>query len=301
MVMVVKIDGIPWYNLVEEGLKKAGKDFDMDVSMVGPSSIDPAQQVRLIEDVIARGVDVIGVVPLDVNVLEPVLKRAKEAGITVITQEAPNQPGKDWDVEMVDAESFGRATIDSLAEGMGEEGKYVIYVGTLTTPLHNQWADAAVAYQKERYPDMQLATERFPGGDEIDASYRTTLDVMKAHPDIKGIVAYGSNGAIGAGNAIAQQRAQDDITLVGTSVPSQAEAMIKDGIIKETFLWNPYDTGYAIVSVANLALEGKEFSDGMEVPGLGKATVDLEDRVVAVNKIMVVNKDTIDELLELGI
>ncbi|MEQ8346417.1 MAG: substrate-binding domain-containing protein [Sneathiellaceae bacterium] len=301
LVMVVKIIGIPWYNLVEQGLKKAGKEFDFDVSMVGPSNIDPAQQVRLVEDLIARQADYIGLVPLDEKVMAPVLARAQDAGIKVITEEGPNQAGRDWDVALVDNKQFGEATMKSLAEGMGGKGEYVVYVGTLTTPLHNQWADAAIAYQKANYPEMKLATERFPGADEIDTAQRNTLDVLKAHPNLRGIVAYGSNGAIGAGNAIRQQRRQDQVTLVGTSVPSQAAAMIKDGTIRETFLWNPFDTGYALVAVAKLMRDGATFEDGMTVPGLGEARVDVANKRIAINKIMVVNKDTIDELLAMGI
>jgi simple sugar transport system substrate-binding protein len=301
MVMVVKIAGIPWYNLVEQGMKKAAPEFNMDVSMVGPANVDPAQQVRLVEDLIARKVDIIGVAPIDGNVLKPVLKRARDAGILVVTQDAPNEDGIDWDVELVDARQFGEATMISLAQGMHEEGSYVAYVGTLSTPSHNQWCDAAIAYQKAHYPKMKLATERFPGADEIDTAYKNTLNVIKTYPDLKGIVAYGSNGAIGAGNAVRQQRLQDKITIVGTSVPSQAKSMIADGTIRETFLWNPFDTGYAIVAVANHLESGAAMTDGMDVKGLGPAKVDSASKVVSVNKIMRVNKSTIDELLKLGI
>ena len=37
---------------------------------------------------------------------------------------------------------------------MGGKGKYVVYVGSLTVPAHNAWADAAIAYLKKNYPDM---------------------------------------------------------------------------------------------------------------------------------------------------
>ena len=40
--------------------------------------------------------------------------------------------------------------MDELAKGMGEEGEYAVFVGKLTNVSHNQWVDAAVAYQKER-------------------------------------------------------------------------------------------------------------------------------------------------------
>src|SRR5579875_3708252 len=77
MVTVVKITGIPWFNLVDKGLVRGAKQFDIDVQMVGPAHVDPAQQVKLVEDLIAKKVDAIGLVPLDVKVLAPVLARAQ--------------------------------------------------------------------------------------------------------------------------------------------------------------------------------------------------------------------------------
>ena len=41
--------------------------------MIGPTSADPALQVRAIEDLIAKGVDVIGVVPNDEAAVREVL------------------------------------------------------------------------------------------------------------------------------------------------------------------------------------------------------------------------------------
>src|SRR5690349_1185606 len=46
MVTVVKIAGIPWFNAVEKGIQKGGKDFGVNASMVGPANVDPAQQVK---------------------------------------------------------------------------------------------------------------------------------------------------------------------------------------------------------------------------------------------------------------
>jgi simple sugar transport system substrate-binding protein len=107
MVTVVKISGIPWFNALENGVKKADTDFGIDGSVVGPANLDPTQQVKLLEDLIARKVDVIGLVPIDVKVAEPVLKRAQEAGIPVITHEGPEQKGRTWNVELIDSVVFG--------------------------------------------------------------------------------------------------------------------------------------------------------------------------------------------------
>ncbi len=88
--VVVKIGGIPWFNAMDAGIKKQAKQLGVDAFMVGPTSADPALQVRAIEDLIAQKVDVIGVVPNDAKVLEPILERAQQAGIKVIS--SPTNP-----------------------------------------------------------------------------------------------------------------------------------------------------------------------------------------------------------------
>jgi simple sugar transport system substrate-binding protein len=301
MVTVVKIAGIPWFNALEKGVKKGGKDFDIDASMVGPANVDPAQQVKLLEDLIAKKVTVIGLVPLDVKVCEPVLKRAQAAGIKVITHEGPEQEGRDWNVELIDSVRFGEVQMQRLAKDMSESGDYVVYVGTLTTPLHNKWADAAIAYQKAHYPKMKLVADRFPGADEIDTAYKTTLDVIKAYPNLKGVLGFGSNGPIGAGNAVREKRLGKKIAVVGTVLPSQAKDLIADGIIREGFLWNPTDAGYAMVAVARLVLDGKPIKDGVDIPGLGKAAVDVPGKLIKVDKIMRINNETIGGLIAGGL
>ena len=301
MATVVKITGIPWFNLVNQGLTRGGKQFGIDVSMVGPAHVDPAQQVRLVEDLIAKKVAVIGLVPLDVKVLAPVLGRARDAGIPVVTQEGPDQEGRTWDVELIDSVKFGEEQMKALAGFMGQEGEYAVYVGTLTTPLHNRWADAAIAYQKANYPKMKLAASRFPGADEVDTSRNTTLDVLKAYPNLRGILGFGSNGPIGAGIAVRQQKLADKVAVVGTVVPSQAKPMIMDGTIKEGYLWSPIDAGYAMVAVASRLLKKEPIEDGLEIPGLGRANVDAASRIVAWNDILTINKETIDGLIKQGL
>lgn len=297
MTTVVKIQGVPWFNFMQKGLIEGGQKFNINSTMVGPVTVDPAQQVRLVEDQIAKKVDVLGLVPLDVKVLAPVLDRAQKAGIIVITQEGPNQDGRTWDVELINSTAFGEMQMQALAKDMGEKGEYVIYVGTLTTPLHNKWADAAIAYQKQHYPNMKLATARFPGADEIDTAEQVTRNVIQAYPQVRGILGFGSNGPIGAGNVVRQRHLQKKISIVGTVIPSQAKSLIQAGIIRQGFLWSPKDAGYAMVAVASLQLQGAKFETGMEIPGLGKATVDSANKLISVDRILAFNKENIEEMI----
>lgn len=262
IVNVVKVSGIPWFNQMNKGIEQAATDLNVNARQVGPSTPDPAQQVKIIEDLIAKGVDAITVVPNDVTVLEPVFKKAREKGIVVLTHESPDKHNADWDIETLDNSAYAKATMDELAKHMGQKGGYVVYVGSLTVPLHNNWADLAIAYQKQAYPDMYEVTSRMPVAESVDASYAATNDLMKAHSDLKGIVSYGSLGLIGAGEAIKKKRAKDKINTVGILMPSQAAPYLARGEIDKGFLWNPADAGYALVSVAKMMLDGKEITEG---------------------------------------
>ena len=301
MVVVHKIAGIPWVNMMKEGVEKGGKAFNLDATLIGPANPDPAQQVKLIEDMIAQRVDALGVVPLDEKVCAGPLRRAQAAGIKTVTLEGPGQEGSDWNVDLVNTKAFGELQMEILAKAMGGKGKYIIFVGTLTTPLHNKWADAAVAYQKARYPDMAVATDRFPGGDEVDVSQSTTLNVLKTYPDVTGILAEGSNGPLGAGNAIRRLGMEKRVAIVGTCVPSQARALIKRHVIRECTLWNPLDSGYALVAVADLLLKGEPITDGMGIGTMGKASVDPTTHSIQFNKVLQITPDNVDALVAQGL
>src|SRR6202008_3278228 len=116
--------------------------------------------VKLLDGLIAKKVNVISFVSLSVKVFETVLKRAQAAGIKIMTHEGPKQEGRDWNVELIDSVRFGEVQMERLAKDLGGEGDYVVYVGTLTTPLHNKWADAAIAYQQKNFPKMKLVADR---------------------------------------------------------------------------------------------------------------------------------------------
>lgn len=301
MGVVVKIGGIPWFNAMEAGIEQRAEELGVDAFMVGPTSADPALQVRAVEDLIAQGVDVIGVVPNDAEVLEPVLQRARDAGIKVITHESPDQRNADWNFELASVEGFGRAYGERLAEAMGGEGKYAVFVGSLTVPLHNAWADAAIAYIEENHPGMELVGERYGVAENVDESRRTALDLMRAHPDLKGFLAFGSQGPIGAARAVDERRRGGEVTVLGPFSPGQGRRLVHDDVLTGGFMWNPMEAGKVFVTLGDMLARGEEIEDGMTIPGLGEVHPDFEERNIIVDQLVELNKETIDELAELGL
>ncbi|MEM8551720.1 MAG: substrate-binding domain-containing protein [Pseudomonadota bacterium] len=298
MGVVVKIGGIPWFNAMEVGIKERGEELGVDAFMIGPTSADPALQVRAIEDLIAQGVDAIGVVPNDEEVLEPVLTKAREAGIKVVSHEGPGLENVDFNFELASADGFGEAHADLLAKKMGGEGKYAVFVGSLTVPLHNAWADAAIAHLSENFPGMEVVGERHGVAESADDSRRTALELMSANPDLEGFLAFGSQGPIGAGRAVEERRRAGEVYVLGPFSPGQGRNLIKDDVISGGFMWNPMEAGKVFVTLGKKLID-EETVAGTEVEGLG--LVEPEGTNIIVDQLVPINKDTVDELAGMGL
>ena len=296
IVNISKIDGMPWFNRMAEGVVQAGKDNNVNAYQVGPSNTDAPQQVKLIEDLIAKKVSAISIVPNDASALEPVLKKAKQNGIVVLTHESVGQPSADWDIEIIDNAQFAADYVEEVAKVTGGKGGYVIYVGGLTVPQHNLWADLFIKYQKEHYPDMFEVTNRMPVAENIDDARRTTIDLVKAHPNLKAVISFGSQGPIGAGLAVKEKRLKNKLSVFGMMIPSQAASLIKSGNITMGITYDPASSGYALATIAAKVLKGEKIEDGIEIKGVGKAKVDTNRKLLQFHNVLKVTKENVSTL-----
>src|SRR5258708_2527484 len=258
-----------WFNRLEVGTKKAAQDFGVKTYMQAPATADEAEQARLIQDAISRGVDAVLVVPNNAQSLEPVFAQAKQAGIVVITHESPNQKNADFDIEMIDNQKFGETAMELLTQGMGGKGDFAVYVGSLTVPAHNLWADPALKLAKDKYPDLKVVADRFPVSEDQNAAREKTLELLRTYPSLRGFLAFGSQGGPGAAQAVREQHVQG-ATVIGTTSPNQAGQYLDDGSMTKSILWDPGEAGYAMVWLAKQVLDKKSVTEGTEIPTIGK-------------------------------
>ncbi|CAM2834770.1 autoinducer 2 ABC transporter substrate-binding protein [Paenibacillus sediminis] len=222
VAIVPKLVGIPYFNASEKGAKQAGEDLGVNVIYTGPTQADAAQQVKVIEDLIAKKVDVIAVAPNDADALTPVLRKAKAQGIKVMDWDTKaDQSVVDLSVQQVDDEVYGRHMADLL----------------------------------------------------VKATYQKTLDLLKANPDLDGILAYSTVAPLGAAQAIQEKGLQNKVSLVGVALPTDSKPFLEDGSLDTATLWNPINLGYLTVAAAKDLAEGKKIENGQEIKNIGKVEV----------------------------
>ena len=275
ILVMPKLVGIPYFNASETGALQAGEDLGVNVEYAGPTQADAAAQVKMIEDYITRGVDAIAVAPNDPAALSPVLKKAREEGILVLDWDTPaDNKLVDYSVHQIDDQAYGEHIVDLLVEEMGtDEGDYAILTGGLSAANLNSWIDYGLDYAEEKYPDLNLVTERIPTDEKQQEAYSKTLNLLRAYPNLKGIIGISTPAPIGAAQAVEERGLSDEVAVVGTSLPNDSRPYLKSGALDVATLWEPDKLGYLTVYVALEALKGNEITDGMEVPEVGKIEV----------------------------
>ena len=277
---VVKLDGIAWFDRMREGVKKFGEDTGHETFLLGPQKADAALQVQIIEDLIAQGVDAICVVPFSPEALEPVLKKAMDKGIVVISHEATNQQNVHYDLEAFDNAAYGAHLMDYLAKYMGEAGEYATMVGSLTSKSHNQWVDGGIARQKEKYPNIKMATERVESYDDQTKAYENAKELLKKYPNLKGFQTSAMPESAGVGLAIEEKGLQGKVVVVGTGLVSVTGQYLESGAVQLISFWDPADAGYAMNKLAVMVLEKQEIKAGMDLGVKGYDNIIMDGKVL---------------------
>lgn len=282
IAIMPKLVGIPYFNQTADGAQKAGKDLGVEVIYVGPTKADAAEQVKMLEDLISKGVDAICVAPNDPAAVIPVIQKAKKAGILVLDWDTPTGSDLiDASIHQIDDKVLGEHLVDKLVQYMKtDDAEFAIVTGGLSAGNLNTWIDHGLAHAKAKYPKLKLVTDKIPSDEKQQEAYAKTLDLLKAYPNIKGILGYSTVAPLGVAQAIREKGLQDKIAVVGTAVEADSQDFLKDGALDCGVLWDPAKLGYLTIGVAKALLDGKKLENGMDIEGFGKIEVQKDGKTV---------------------
>ena len=116
------------FKAADELTKKTG--IEVKVDYVAPPTTDAAEQARMVEDEISKGVNAIGIACNDPTACIDPIKKAMAAGIPVMTWDADSPDSGRFTYLGVDNYLGGRAAADILIRTMGTKGKVALLAGT---------------------------------------------------------------------------------------------------------------------------------------------------------------------------
>ncbi len=210
--------------------------YDLFVNGI-KNEIDLAEQVNLVEQMIAKGVDAIVIAPADSKAIVTALKRAKEAGTLVVNidnkldADVLKQAGLSVPFVGPDNRAGAQKVGEALA-GKLKQGDKVGIIEGISTAFNGQqrrlgFEDAMKA------AGMNIVSVQ-SGNWEMDRANNIAAGILSEHPDVKAILCANDSMALGAVAAIEAAGKRGQVLVVGFDNIAAIRPMLQDGRVVAT-------------------------------------------------------------------
>ena len=243
IALVVKALGIGFFEAAKKGGEEAAKELgNVELIYTGPTTTTAEGQIDTVNALIAQRVNAIALTANDTDALVPILKKAMQRGITVVSWDSAVAPaGREAFLAPSSTPLIGETLARLAADAVGGKGEIAILSTTPTATNQNAWNEALKA-ALPGHPDLKLVATVY-GEDLADKSYRETVALLQAHPEVKVIVAPTSIGIVAAAQAIEDQGKVGQVFVTGLGLQSELAGHVKAGSVKSFAIWNPVDLG----------------------------------------------------------
>jgi ribose transport system substrate-binding protein len=223
----------PFYTQGKAGWDAAAKYLGVKALFVGPESQDVQQQISLIEAAIAKPTTA-GILLYSVNddAIEPVLQKARAAGIPVISGNGDLKDHSARDAFVGTANSaLGASAADLVAKALNGKGKVGI-VSLITAQNHQERVQGFKDAVAARYPGIEVVGIAAEDGTAQGESTAAGT-FLQAHPDVN-LMWTTDAGSGFVAQVIKDQGLVGKVLSVGTDRTDEQLAAIKDGSVYAT-------------------------------------------------------------------
>lgn len=182
--LVPKLVGVPFYADVEAGCKEQASKMGVECLFTGPTQVDEGEQVRVIRDLITRGVSGLAIAPNNPDSVAAAINAAQAKGIPVITfdSDAPKTKRSTFvgTNNRVGGEMGGKAFRAALPGG----GTYAIITGGLAAANLNDRMAGFKAGLGDGF--KEVGGSPFPCEDDSSRGIQIMQDVLAKNPGLSG-------------------------------------------------------------------------------------------------------------------
>jgi rhamnose transport system substrate-binding protein len=294
IAVMPKAKGDPYFVSVRGGAEEAAKELGVDLIWDGPTGLEAARQNELVENWITRRVDAIAVAVENKAAISTVLRKARQAGIHVLTWDADAEPdARDFFANQATPEGIANTLTDDAARLLNAKGEFAIITGALTAANQNEW----IRFIKKRlslYPGLRLATIR-PSDDDRDKAFAETQTILGVYPNVKLIMAISAPAVPGAGEAV-RQAGRKGVDVIGLSLPSITKPYVHEGVVQTVVLWSTRDLGYLAVFASSLLAEGKIPPGATSIQAGRLGSLRIQGSEIILGNPLIINRSNIDQL-----
>ena len=293
VAFIPKLTGNAFFESANNGAQEYSKEWGFTVDYQGSANAAVADQVNVINNAVASGVDAICVSSVDATGLDSALTEAKDAGVTVVTWDSDvSDTARTLMVSQGTPDLLGKMLVDMGADSLTNRGKdvkadtikYCWHYSQATVADQNSWQVAGEAYIKENFPNWEnVAPDNYYSEQDAEKAVSIGASILEAHSDIDLIICNDSTALPGQCKA-AQNKGltKDDVTITGFASPMSIKDYCAAGVIEQWGLWDCGVQGAMGCYLAAYLAAGNEVHvcDKIDIPSIGEVEVMPNDCLV---------------------
>jgi len=241
-----------FWTIARRGTEKADAELaDVTVEFQIPDG-SAAGQKRIVDDLLAKGIDGIAISPVDpANQTAMLDDAARQTLVFTHDSDAPNSKRECY--VGTDNVAAGRQAGELIQEALPQGGSIALFVGKLdarNAQERLQGIKEAIAGTK-----IQILDVRTDDVDRVRAK-ANVAGMMVAHPDIAALVGLWSYNGPAILNAVRDAGKVGQLKIIAFDEEDETLTGVKSGAIVGTVVQQPYEFGYQAITLMAKVLNG---------------------------------------------
>jgi ribose transport system substrate-binding protein len=242
-----------FWTIARKGVEKADAELsDVTAEFKIPSDGTAAEQRRIVDDLLAKGIEGIAISPVDPDNQTGMINEVSQKTL-VFTQDsdAPNSNRACY--VGTDNVAAGREAGKLIKEALPQGGKIMIFVGKLDA------RNAAERLQgiKEELNGSNINIIDVRTDDTArDRAKANVADTLVKYPEVAALVGLWSYNGPAILNAVRDAGKIGQVKIIAFDEEDETLAGIKDGAIYGTVVQQPFEFGYQAIKLMAAALKG---------------------------------------------
>lgn len=252
----------PFYSVIDEELRLMIESRG-DILLTRDPALDQDKQNDQIHELLAGGIDLLVINPVDFQQIRPALEEARDEGVPVVIVDS-----------QVSDPALVACTIASDNYGAGVLcAEHLIRtrdsarIALLEHPTAQSALDRIQGFCDTiaDYPQYQIAGRASSDG-QLELAMPALDSLLDADPDIDVVMALNDPTVLGAMAALEERQLLDRTLVYGVDGAPEAKNMIFEGVMTATVAQSPIQIGQTTAQVIYQILSGEDYESEIIVP-----------------------------------
>ena len=248
---LISSEGNPFFDDVIAGFRKAEEelvDYGVTVMLKTMRGYDVQRQLALMDELDDAGMTVLVMQPINDERIEKRIRQLAEKGVPTITVNTDIENSCRLCYVGSDYASGGETAAGLMRLVTRGQANLGIVTGVSSLLGHVQRLEGFERHLREICPELRVL-DHVSAMDDMEHSYRMTLDMLRRHPEIDTLFITAS-GTFGACRAVIELGMEKNMRVVAfDNVPSTIE-MMRRGLVRAVVCQQPILQGYQAIRAA---------------------------------------------------